>query len=439
MIPATILAVFRPAASLLLVASLTLVVSSAEAKPKTYAVRIDSEPPGARVYVDDQEAGAVGETPVDLQLTAGTHTVILELADHEISFSEVVVKAQKKRQAFALTLEALKLASLVIRPDNAAAQGAKIVLDGVEVGVVPLTLDAEPGPHQVQVIRDGYVVFEEWIEATAGEEYQLPVSLRVEVPDPGPDGDGEGGGVVAPAKPRGPRPPLVSLGAGFDFVWRRFRYEEPMTANLRPFDANGIGAFALYGELYPWHIATAPRFLRSLYGIVRLEFGFPLTSRATNGSEIDSYWRQIDVGARYRLRLGSRASIDFDTGWGNTMFAFGAGSLAAEVPDVRYHFLRLGARGNLAFGRMTTWLGLENHIVFAGGPLGDRFRAADVDGVAGNAGVAVRVWKQRLELRAQLAFERYGWTFESVAGDAYIADGGSDQFYGFSLGALATY
>jgi hypothetical protein len=54
----------------------------AELQKRPSRVVVLSDPPGAAVFVDDRKAGAVGRTPLTLDLSAGKHTLHLELAGH---------------------------------------------------------------------------------------------------------------------------------------------------------------------------------------------------------------------------------------------------------------------------------------------------------------------------------------------------------------------
>ncbi len=56
-----------------------------------------------------------------------------------------------------------------------------------------------------------------------------------------------------------------------------------------------------------------------------------------------------------------------------------------------------------------------------------------------DAGAAARFLGDHLEGRLELAFTRFGWTFESEDGDEYDAEGGSDWMYGATVTVGGTY
>src|SRR5215813_1250001 len=91
----------------ILVAAVVLAfgAGSAQAKPKR-KVRIESDPPGATVYVGAKKAGARGTTPVTLDLAPGETTFILELdgyLPHIESVSVVVAKGRAAKSPQKLT------------------------------------------------------------------------------------------------------------------------------------------------------------------------------------------------------------------------------------------------------------------------------------------------------------------------------------------------
>jgi PEGA domain-containing protein len=418
---------------------LALLAPGAAQAAKTYVVRVESEPTGATVYVDDKENGPAGTTPADISMTAGEHTLIVELEGHETSFATVVVKKSGKRQSVQVDLEPVAMAIIAVTaPSGDPASGAKILLDGAEVGVVPAEIQAEPGPHQVQVTRAGSPPFEAWIEVIAGETSNVEATLAAGAPRPAPRPASDTPAAAVSDKPAPFRPTLAGAGVGVEFLWRRFSYQDPMTENLRPFEADGVPAVVVDAELYPWHALEEPKVLRSLYATLRLALGLPLTSTTATGGRVDTTWREMDLGLRWRQALGPGAAVDLEAGYAQMLFTFGEGELAAEVPDVDYRSLRLAARGRIDVERITAWAGAEANVVLDGGVLATRFQESTVLGLGGSLGLTARIWRG-LELRGAAHLTRFGWDFTSAAGDTYVASGGTDTFYGLDVGALMSF
>src|SRR5690349_19372979 len=65
--------------------------------PGKYAVKIDSAPQGAQVYINDKTC-LVGNTPWSGKLAKGTHTVIIEATGYEPMNRQFTVAAVRKTQ-----------------------------------------------------------------------------------------------------------------------------------------------------------------------------------------------------------------------------------------------------------------------------------------------------------------------------------------------------
>jgi hypothetical protein len=238
------LASFATAAAVLV---LWVTAAAAQKRP----VVISSLPDGADVYVGDKESGSIGTTPLEVEMEPGEYTMIFELPGHVPVFETLIVDAIKDRKK-ARTPVTMKVALVpaisTLRVKGDTPPGAKVLVDGKERGKLPLSIELDPGAHQVQVMVAGREPYEEWIELEGGQEHEVTVSLSaMAVIEP-----------VKPKRPRGPRGPLVIARAGTELSWRKFRYEgAPSEETTRPFDAGGrvVGTFQV--EAAPWRLAPA--------------------------------------------------------------------------------------------------------------------------------------------------------------------------------------
>lgn len=57
-------------------------------------------------------------------------------------------------------------------------------LDGQAAGQAPLTLATTPGRHLVEVTKEGFSTYSEWVDVKAGERRPVPVTLRRVAPPP---------------------------------------------------------------------------------------------------------------------------------------------------------------------------------------------------------------------------------------------------------------
>src|SRR5689334_80885 len=63
------------------------------------AVPIDSDPPGATLYLDSRDSDPIGKTPFRGSLAEGTYTLIVELEGHEASVQTIRVKRKKGKRS----------------------------------------------------------------------------------------------------------------------------------------------------------------------------------------------------------------------------------------------------------------------------------------------------------------------------------------------------
>jgi hypothetical protein len=396
-------------------------------------VRIESDPPGAMVYIGDKSKGARGTTPVELDLPLGENTIILELDGYQDATETVTVEKAKGRkpkpQRIAVPLDkAVGVVRLRGMPD-----AATVTVDGNEVTFLDNRIELEPGAHELVVTTTDSRRFDQWVEVKLGEEKLVKVNFDEPVVE------------VKAGKPRahkrGARPWYGTVTAGYELGWRKFRYDQPATTNLRPFDARGAGLIDLAGELHPWRASPGAHAIWPLSIVVGFGLGLPLTATSASGATADTYWRTADAGLRWRWSINHTAALDFELGWARMLYAFrGAdGGLVDEVPDVDYQTFRTAARGLVKLGPARAWLGIESRVVLSGGVVQDRFRNAKAQGLGGQLGGELPLGGGRVLLRLNGTFERYGWTFEPVDADKFRAVGATDLNWGLTASLGAAY
>jgi hypothetical protein len=415
----------------LLAAVVLLSVPATAAAQKTYPIVVESTPPGANVFIDDRSQGPVGVTPYEGRLTAGDHVMVVELSGYETAVQDFTVKRSSKPQTFTVELEEVPAVEVeVFASADDAARGATILLDGVEVGTVPATIEASVGPHQIQVVKEGLPTFEEWIEVAPGESSTVIVTMG-RAGDAGDAGDPEPQPEVKQASaPTGPR---ALLSAGVAVAWRDFRYDAPRNGPLRPFDADQVGLAAFDLELYPalgWDDITG---LEHLVVTGSYAYGFPLESSTMDGMEaIETVWNELELGVSARFPSGKNR-IDLDAAFGRVLFTFrNAGTLGDELPDVDYRFLRFGAGVSHDTGTVELFAGADIMAPLSTGPLADRFGGATVIGFAASGGALVRLYRSFYG-RLAASWCRWGYGFASESGDPFDADGAGDTMYGVTF------
>ena len=139
------------------------------------AVRVESQPAGATVTVDNQPRGV---TPLEVpDLALGHHDVKVELKGYTPATQPVELVTETPRAELKLTLArvapAMGVADILSTP-----LGATVKVDGAVVGRTPLIdFKLKPGPHHVEVSKDGY---ETWSQtaAAAGRKVFLDANLK---------------------------------------------------------------------------------------------------------------------------------------------------------------------------------------------------------------------------------------------------------------------
>jgi len=121
-------------------------LASAGAKLEDVAVTIQSNPPGATIFIDNEAKGTAEQQKV----TVGSHDLKLVKAGYE-SFSEKIIVAADKT-LFKYKLKEEEEAQVLI---NSNPSGAKVEIDGVKLGVTPLTSFYKSGKYKIALTKDG--------------------------------------------------------------------------------------------------------------------------------------------------------------------------------------------------------------------------------------------------------------------------------------------
>jgi hypothetical protein len=134
-------------------------------------LEVTSEPSGAAVYLDQIEAG---QTPLALpRVRSGRHQVRVARQGHENWEREVEIAAGRKVEVYAQLKS--REGRLEVRSEPA---GAKVWVNGNEMGFTPLTMPVQTGQYLVRIFRDGYEVFEEWVQIEGGGRKEVRISLK---------------------------------------------------------------------------------------------------------------------------------------------------------------------------------------------------------------------------------------------------------------------
>ncbi len=140
-------------------------------------VRIETDPPGATVYIDRKNLGPRGTSPVSLALPPGEHSVIVELAGHEEQAVPVNLVVGQTASASAELVQILG----TLKVDGTPA-GATVRLGdetGEVLGTLPSELSLPPGPHVLVVSAEGFRTARQVVQVSAATPARTAVDLEL--------------------------------------------------------------------------------------------------------------------------------------------------------------------------------------------------------------------------------------------------------------------
>ena len=182
---------------------------AANAQAGTIPVNIESTPPGATVFLDSATGQNLGVTPLRrVRITRGSHTLIFRLPRHRDA--SVSVNVARRNETFRGVLDAL--GEITLSAGNDSSTGATVRIDGQPVGAVPMQQMVEPGRHLIQIDREGYVTFTQWVQVGGAQQLALPVILERQAPSTGSvlvAADISGAAIYIDGDPRGSTPTVV--------------------------------------------------------------------------------------------------------------------------------------------------------------------------------------------------------------------------------------
>jgi hypothetical protein len=115
-------------------------------------IEVVSNVPGADVFIDRQEIGAIGRTPYTGHLKPGKHTLWVQHAGYETARKEIEVEPGT---ASTQTINLDVVGFGVLRAGNKANEGGRLFVDGSPVCALPCEPQLKPGDHVLQVKKEG--------------------------------------------------------------------------------------------------------------------------------------------------------------------------------------------------------------------------------------------------------------------------------------------
>lgn len=133
---------------------------------------VTTTPPGAKIYIDDQTKGVVGQTVAGKSFTTylrpGQHTVWIELEGYDPV--EQTIEVQRK-EPFQMSVVLSKIKNQGWIYIDATVRDARVYLAGKTIGLTPFEkpVPVGAGPVQVVVERDAYTRFSKEVRVQKGQ------------------------------------------------------------------------------------------------------------------------------------------------------------------------------------------------------------------------------------------------------------------------------
>ncbi|MDC3960890.1 hypothetical protein [Polyangium jinanense] len=228
---------------------------------------------------------------------------------------------------------------------------------------------------------------------------------------------------------------IVSAEVGFELGGRVFTYSDGISGNLRRYDVYAAPVAAVQVEVFPAAMTTIP-VLRDLGISAGYARAFGLQSATEGGDPVDTVYQRITAALKYRIPLsrptGPVIGVLGGVRW-QTFQIDAPGALSNQVASVDYLAIRAGVDGWIPIGPVAAILGFEWLEPLTTGAVYDRFSGPKVHGITAAAGLAVR-FESGLQIRLTGHYDRFFSDFDPVLGDAYVAGGALDQYFGVRLG-----
>jgi hypothetical protein len=177
------------ALALAIVGSLVAVAHADCPKLTAYAspAKIDSAPQGAPIYLNDKTC-QLGTTPWTGKLNRGDYTVIIDTPGYEVASKPFHVAYSRKPQEIFIPL--VKKADppkidVRIDADPKGMPGAPLFLDGQPVGQAPMVITTTPGRHLLEIKKDGFKPYQQWITAVDNNTQTIVPLLESSKPNYG--------------------------------------------------------------------------------------------------------------------------------------------------------------------------------------------------------------------------------------------------------------
>jgi len=181
--------------------------------PKVAILEVETNPPGATVYLERKDLGPRGSTPRKLGLDKGKYKVLVELPGYEpASIADVEVEIGQSKTVI-LKLEAI-LGTLAIGGEDVGAAVRIDKADGPVMCTLPCNPRVIPGKHVLHISKEGYKRAEIAIEVLPKQTLTVTPKLEVVTGVVVVNADVQNALIEVDGKPYGFTPAVIQVPVG---------------------------------------------------------------------------------------------------------------------------------------------------------------------------------------------------------------------------------
>jgi tetratricopeptide (TPR) repeat protein len=137
-------------------------------------VELISNVPGAEVFIDRREIGAIGKTPYTGYLKPGKHTIWIQKHGYELNQQEISVEPGTAT-THTMNLERVNFG--MMRAGSKSSEGAQLFIDGAWACTMPCEQKLAPGEHTLHVKKEGMENFEGKVKVDQADEIAMDMAF----------------------------------------------------------------------------------------------------------------------------------------------------------------------------------------------------------------------------------------------------------------------
>ena len=262
--------------------------------PNVAVLKVETNPPGATIYIDRKDLGSRGKAPHALALAPGKYKVIVEIDGYELSSSAVVEARLGAETPVVLSL------TRVVGTVQVAVEGAPdaaVHLDDEKAPVActaPCNLEVPPGRHLLYFTRDGYQAAPRQVNVVARDTVRATAQLSPLTGAVVVSADERDAVVEIDGRPMGFTPAVIQnvpvgsrkvrvLLRGYAPIERQIDVktgEQTDLSDLKMVPVRQVSAVSRYAEA----IEDAPSSVSIIDGQELRAFGYPTIAEALRGT-----------------------------------------------------------------------------------------------------------------------------------------------------------